>query len=110
MPNLSGFLTALNTLKLALNNCYCYDVVTAVLKKRLFMHFYKINNRLFQSTLSVRRATISCELAPPIAKFQSTLSVRRATELHSDQSNPYHISIHALREESDSFLLDNMAT
>ena len=50
-------------------------------------------DRAFQSTLSVRRAT-----RPGKGKrskktiFQSTLSVRRATK----------ISIHALREESDS--------
>ena len=33
--------------------------------------------------------------------FQSTLSVRRATRQTADEINDYGISIHALREESD---------
>ena len=33
--------------------------------------------------------------------FQSTLSVRRATITMIDDANPYVISIHALRKESD---------
>ena len=33
--------------------------------------------------------------------FQSTLSVRRATEIPGKRVVPYTISIHALREESD---------
>ena len=56
----------------------------------------------FLSTLSVRRATVAGK--PPSAStvFLSTLSVRRATERWSRKSIPYDISIHALREESDS--------
>ena len=56
---------------------------------------------LFQSTLSVRRATIRKVKMLVLREFQSTLSVRRATmgvgyaRLHPT------ISIHALRKESD---------
>ncbi len=81
---------------------------------------------LFQSTLSVRRATKDCDSFPSddfiisihalreesdprqfmsllhLAGFQSTLSVRRATESHEGQRKQFAISIHALREESDS--------
>ena len=35
-------------------------------------------------------------------EFQSTLSVRRATHPHQRRGNRLHISIHALRKESDS--------
>ena len=38
--------------------------------------------QLFQSTLSVRRATLAYNRIGKIAKFQSTLSVRRATRFH----------------------------
>ena len=34
-------------------------------------------------------------------EFQSTLSVRRATHPHQRRGNRLHISIHALRKESD---------
>ena len=56
----------------------------------------------FQSTLSVRRATISA-IAEQTAEtiFQSTLSVRRATKSVSIKDDNGYISIHALREESD---------
>ena len=36
--------------------------------------------------------------------FQSTLSVRRATRIHSSDTKILLISIHALREESDRWL------
>ena len=38
--------------------------------------------------------------------FQSTLSVRRATVSHRRQDNRRTISIHALREESDMRTID----
>ena len=57
---------------------------------------------LFQSTLSVRRATNCGEVAERTALFQSTLSVRRATAERGIQHVALVISIHALREESDS--------
>ena len=62
----------------------------------------RINQYIFQSTLSVRRATesISCRMSDVI--FQSTLSVRRATDLAFPIAHDARISIHALREESDS--------
>ena len=57
----------------------------------------------FQSTLSVRRATILKMWIMIVAvRFQSTLSVRRATLGNGLHAWGYNISIHALREESDS--------
>ena len=56
---------------------------------------------IFQSTLSVRRAT-RVEGQGVVEKgFQSTLSVRRATYPDDAETAAYVISIHALREESD---------
>ena len=56
----------------------------------------------FQSTLSVRRATMSSDLVLTKDQFQSTLSVRRATESSVWRPPGVTISIHALREESDA--------
>ena len=57
---------------------------------------------IFQSTLSVRRATGTDETpVPTYDVFQSTLSVRRATGLHVLIVEAETISIHALRKESD---------
>ena len=78
---------------------------------------------LFQSTLSVRRATVHHAEArvthvisihalrkesdrafrptPLKLLFQSTLSVRRATQLLRNHDQAVNISIHALRKESD---------
>ena len=39
----------------------------------------------------------------PVDVFQSTLSVRRATGVTTGGIHPTMISIHALREESDAF-------
>ena len=56
---------------------------------------------VFQSTLSVRRATsFNCKYLPFLT-FQSTLSVRRATDFFLVDDDALIISIHALREESD---------
>ena len=56
----------------------------------------------FQSTLSVRRATMFASIAMvSFTIFQSTLSVRRATKVQSLSQLSFLISIHALREESD---------
>ena len=60
-----------------------------------------INAPIFQSTLSVRRATDAVLSWDHAHAFQSTLSVRRATEQPADHAACRHISIHALREESD---------
>ena len=58
---------------------------------------------IFQSTLSVRRATGAGTLAAyQVTLFQSTLSVRRATQITGTPSDAAKISIHDLREESDS--------
>ena len=60
-------------------------------------------NAKFQSTLSVRRATYRPGgLATIFQRFQSTLSVRRATVLDIIYEDSSIISIHALREESDT--------
>ena len=56
---------------------------------------------LFQSTLSVRRATPLMLICGALLLFQSTLSVRRATGVESQHACGSIISIHALREESD---------
>ena len=55
----------------------------------------------FQSTLSVRRATLQSNTEQIQALFQSTLSVRRATHNLDGSSRVGGISIHALRKESD---------
>ena len=57
----------------------------------------------FQSTLSMRRATNqSAQMGTDLTLFQSTLSMRRATPSSPDAAKPPAISIHALHEESDS--------
>ena len=55
----------------------------------------------FQSTLSVRRATLTLQITRWKNTFQSTLSVRRATLIHTIDQTHIIISIHALRKESD---------
>ena len=57
---------------------------------------------IFQSTLSVRRATQWSFERRLQVLFQSTLSVRRATFAAGIPAKPRYISIHALRKESDS--------
>ena len=58
---------------------------------------------IFQSTLSMRRATVTFSGGLAITEFQSTLSMRRATLLVSDVAIINGtISIHALHEESDA--------
>ena len=60
---------------------------------------------IFQSTLSVRRATAPPPAGFTASSFQSTLSVRRATSPTGVLVVGLDISIHALREESDPFHL-----
>ena len=58
---------------------------------------------IFQSTLSMRRATAAEILGLRTEQFQSTLSMRRATYAQAQVGTQYaSISIHALHEESDS--------
>ena len=64
--------------------------------------FCPVLNGVFQSTLSVRRATYAPTELTRLCSFQSTLSVRRATATDFGQGKRTLISIHALREESDS--------
>ena len=56
---------------------------------------------IFQSTLSVRRATFCIAASISAFLFQSTLSVRRATSKYFCACWRRSISIHALRKESD---------
>ena len=56
---------------------------------------------LFQSTLSMRRATNLADGRSPHSIFQSTLSMRRATSFRRSDYPRNVISIHALHEESD---------
>ena len=58
--------------------------------------------KLFQSTLSVRRATNLLRKNFDGTRFQSTLSVRRATLQLAGEVRHADISIHALRKESDT--------
>ena len=57
--------------------------------------------QLFQSTLSMRRATMIVKAAGLLGLFQSTLSMRRATRSKGFFRSFVDISIHALHEESD---------
>ena len=56
---------------------------------------------IFQSTLSMRRATESIVYDTLNTAFQSTLSMRRATDGDVVHARAVPISIHALHEESD---------
>ena len=56
---------------------------------------------VFQSTLSMRRATLPCVDQIVTTLFQSTLSMRRATIEGVEARETHDISIHALHEESD---------
>ena len=56
----------------------------------------------FQSTLSLRRATLPCIRCMGTRRFQSTLSLRRATDVPFLLFQQVVISIHALLAESDS--------
>ena len=57
---------------------------------------------IFQSTLSVRRATPIFDETYRAKLFQSTLSVRRATLQLAGEVRHADISIHDLRKESDT--------
>ena len=67
-----------------------------------------LDDFIFQSTLSVRRATKARALPLLTAIFQSTLSVRRATDCKRMVKEYAGISIHALREESDNCIRQTM--
>ena len=60
-----------------------------------------ILGRIFQSTLSMRRATPAYDARFIPLSFQSTLSMRRATAASVHLVERLLISIHALHEESD---------
>ena len=61
----------------------------------------KTIERKFQSTLSMRRATLAQATVIVFPQFQSTLSMRRATDAVRHINLVDVISIHALHEESD---------
>ena len=62
---------------------------------------HRLQYVLFQSTLSMRRATGNMTMCGIIQQFQSTLSMRRATPRLPARIPRPVISIHALHEESD---------
>ncbi len=64
---------------------------------------------LFQSTLSMRRATYYTAIHTRYEIFQSTLSMRRATYAVPVHAVQCVISIHALHEESDRAGADTIA-
>ena len=64
-------------------------------------YFIQTCDCVFQSTLSMRRATASFLTLSCNEIFQSTLSMRRATEHDATWQHRQCISIHALHEESD---------
>ena len=61
----------------------------------------QVLNAIFQSTLSMRRATWTVPSSVFSVLFQSTLSMRRATQGAEGVEPRTAISIHALHEESD---------
>ena len=83
---------------------------TLSVRRATWYYFIQTCDYVFQSTLSVRRATEDYVTAANDDPFQSTLSVRRATRRRR-QHEPIadDISIHALREESDAILRFNQS-
>ena len=70
--------------------------------ERLSALAYELMEALFQSTLSLRRATkMSDDITFCDNQFQSTLSLRRATTTNLGKALGDAISIHALLAESD---------
>ena len=68
------------------------------------------SDNIFQSTLSVRRATDGLDSFAEFRIFQSTLSVRRATCRDARPCPGQGISIHALRKESDPMTFHGFRT
>ena len=64
----------------------------------------------FQSTLSLRRATVMRTINVNFRGFQSTLSLRRATRLWGNQTPDHWISIHALLAESDQGVAEGITS
>ena len=58
---------------------------TLSVRRATVLQYFVVNPDLFQSTLSVRRATIMLALIRHYEQFQSTLSVRRATTARANQ-------------------------
>ena len=65
---------------------------------------------VFQSTPSARRATLILFVLRAVTLFQSTPSARRATHQYTGAQPRVDISIHALREEGDCSLLEQIIT
>ena len=83
-----------------------FQSTLSVRRATLTLLLMSVFSKEFQSTLSVRRATPKWRIdvySPNL--FQSTLSVRRATERRKNVVRNRHISIHALREESDTTMM-----
>ena len=69
----------------------------------IFNYFYYCNNNKFQSTLSVRRATSPCSARPNAHRnFNPRSPWGERLDIQEHCSVIIGISIHALREESDS--------
>ena len=70
----------------------------------------RVEVSIFQSTLSMRRATGITNFPTFMAVFQSTLSMRRATQADKPLDQHTGISIHALHEESDELVVSNISS
>ena len=70
-----------------------------------YARYVGTDGTLFLSTPSARRATAAVSSTTRAAAFLSTPSARRATLRQAFQVQRYYISIHALREEGDSYAL-----
>ena len=84
----------------------CYFNPHPLWRGRRFLRWLCVLNPLFQSTPSVKRATLAfnSKMAMHI-KFQSTPSVKRATVVGVLSGASISISIHTLCEEGDMFQL-----
>ena len=74
---------------------------TLSMRRATYLGIDNSTTEKFQSTLSMRRATRPVYRPLFSHLFQSTLSMRRATPLAFRNPDSFHISIHALHEESD---------
>ena len=80
----------------------CYFYPRSPCGERRHLSMYNTSQRVFLSTLSLRRATINeITYQRQIDQFLSTLSLRRATSMAAVCQTLPSISIHALLAESD---------
>ena len=74
---------------------------TLSMRRATYLGIDNSTTEKFQSTLSMRRATRPVYRPLFSHLFQSTLSMRRATKIGYQGQHEIRISIHALHEESD---------